>query len=214
MIHTLEVRWFGTPPLPPALHEWFQTLGEVQTTSQTHLYLPAEDPALNVKVRDGQLQIKRQLGGPFRKAFGTQADGHCEQWGKWSFDLAAERSVLWDDDPSNLWVAVQKTRHQLKIPAADQPSLTDALPTTPPALVAAELTTLQVQDTSAWTFCVEAEGPVESLVETLLTAAPQLLNDTPPFSLSPDESYGYVRWLQQLPTVHTRPASEIQIPSL
>lgn len=211
MTLTLEARWFGTPPLPDTLWEWFDTLGSVRTSDQTDLYLPAEDPTFNLKLRDDQLQIKRRLADPFHTSLGPKAAGRCEQWVKWSFDLKEEDPPLWDEDPTALWVRVEKTRHQLTISPEDQPSLTADLPTSPPASIELELTTLATDDETAWTFCLEAEGPVSSLTETLTTAAPLLLNDRLPISLSTDQSFGYVRWLQQLPTTSTRPAPEVLI---
>ena len=212
MRFTLEARWFGPPPLPNALREWFGTLGPVETSTQADLYLPAEDPALNLKMRDDQLQIKRRLAGPLSTSFSEKAGGRCEQWGKWTLDLAGSPSSLWEDDPTDLWVEVQKTRHQLSFGPEDQPALTEALPTTPPSTLDAELTTVETAQDTAWTLCLEAEGPVASLVDTLTAAGPVVLDETLPVSLSTDQSFGYVRWLQQRPTVTTRPAPSVQIP--
>lgn len=213
MTCTLEARWFGTPPLPPAFQKWFSTLGTVETETQTDLYLPAEDPALNLKLRDGQLQIKRRLAGPLRTSFGDQAAGHCEQWVKWSFALQEETSPLWDEDPTDLWVAVQKTRDQISIPPDEQSALSTNLPTTPPATLEAELTTIETAHESAWTFCLETQGPLSSLADTLMIAGPLLVDDTLTITLSDDQSFGYVRWLQELPSVRRRPAPDVQIPS-
>jgi hypothetical protein len=211
MTLTLEARWFGTPPLPDALREWFDTLGSVRTSDQTDLYLPAEDPAFNLKLRDGQLQIKRRLAGPFRTSWGPKAAGRYEQWVKWSFRVDEESPSLSNEEPTDLWVPVKKTRHQLTISPEDQSSLTADLPTSPPASIEAELTTLQADSETAWTFCLEAVGPDGGLVETLRAAAPLLLDDRLPVALSTDQSFGYIRWLHQLPTVSTRPAPEVRI---
>lgn len=211
MIFTLEARWFGTPPLPDALREWFQTLGAVETYTQTDWYLPAEDPALNLKVRDDQVQIKRRLAGPFRTSFSPHAAGRCEQWGKWSFGLQDEAEVG-TQDPTGLWARVEKTRHQISIPADRQSSLTNDLPTSPPVSIELELTALEAGNDSAWTFCLETEGPIDSLRDTLMTAGPLLLNDRLPVALPDDQSFGYVRWLQQLPSTSLRPLSDVQVP--
>ena len=210
MTLTLEARWFGSSPVPPALRQWFDTLGSVETSTQDDLYLRADDPAVNVKLRDDQLQIKRRLAGPFRCAFGPSATAHCEQWVKWRFGPEEERPSLWDEDRTGLWVLVNKTRHQCTIDAEAQSSLTSDLPTSPPASIEAELTTLDVESESAWTFCLEAEGPAPSLRETLTTAAPELLDDRLPVVLSSDQSFGYVQWLQQLPGVSTGPIAGIR----
>lgn len=212
MTFTLEARWFGSAPLPDALQQWFAALGAVETSTQTDLYLPAEDPALNLKMRDGQLQIKRRLAGPLSTAFSDAASGRCEQWGKWTLDLADPPVALRDDDPTDLWVAVEKTRHQLSFAPEEQSALTEHLPTTPPATLEAELTTIEAAADTAWTFCLEAEGPVASLADTLTAAGPVVLDETLPVDLALDHSFGYVRWLQQRPSVTTRPVSSVQIP--
>jgi len=214
MTFTLEARWFGSPPLPNALQEWFNTLGAVETSTQNDLYLPAENPFLNVKLRNDQLQVKRRLAGPFRYSLGPSATARCEQWVKWRFGPEVEPPLLRNDDATDLWVLVKKTRQQCTIGPEAQSSLTVSLPTSPSASIEVELTTLEVNSKSAWTFCVEAEGPVSSLGETLTTAAPLLLDNRLPVGLSDDRSFGYVRWLQQLSGVSTQPAADVQIPRL
>ena len=211
MTYTLEARWFGTPPLPAALRDWFDTLASPKTSTRTDLYLPAADPTLNLKLRGDQVQVKRRLAGPIRTSFGPKAAGCCEQWAKWSFRLSEEESLPGDEEPTDQWIPVEKTRHQFAIPAGDQSALTSTLPTSPPATIEAELTEVEADAATAWTLCVETKGPVSSLVDTLTTAAPLLLDDQLPVSLSTDQSFGYIRWLQQLPAVSTRPAPEVQI---
>jgi hypothetical protein len=211
---TLEARWFGDPPLPDTLMEWFQTLGAVETSTQTDLYLPAEDPTFNLKMRDDQLQIKRRVAGPFRKTLGPWATGACEQWSKWNFDLDEAPDALWDDDPTGLWVSLTKTRRQLTILPGAQSALTNDLPTTPSATINVELTTVEAEGDTAWTFCLETEGPVSSLADTFTTAAPLLLDESLPLTLPAEQSFGYVRWLQQRPGGPTRPTPEVQIPRL
>lgn len=212
MTCTLEARWFGAPPLPDALREWFDTLGPVETSTRRDLYLPAEDPALNLKLRNQQLQIKRRLASPLRTTFSSRAAGRCEQWTKWSFPLQDGGPSLWDRDPTDLWVPVEKTRRQTSIPPERQSSLSGDLPTAPSATIEAELTLAEANGDHQWTFCLEAEGPVPGLTDTLMAAGAELLDGRLPVTLSDDQSYGYVRWLQQLPSVSARPAPEIQIP--
>lgn len=211
MTFTLEARWFGTPPLPEPLKEWLHTLGTVETSAQTDLYLPAQDPSLNLKMRDDQFQIKRRVGGPHRTALGPKATGACEQWVKWRLDLEEAPDALWDDDPTGLWVALKKTRHQLTVPPEAQSALTNDLPITPAATINLELTTVEADGDTAWTFCIETEGPVSSLADTFMTAAPLLLDETLPLTFPVDQSFGYMRWLQQRPGGLTRPAPEIQV---
>jgi len=211
MTVTLEARWFGSSPLPEAVQEWFYTLGTVETSTLTDLYLPAEDPTFNLKMRDDQLQIKRRLAGPVRTSLSSMAAGSCEQWGKWTFDLDNAPDEL-SDDSTGLWVPIEKTRHQLSVPPDAQSALTTDLPTRPSATIDLELTTIEADEDTAWTFCFETEGPVSGLVDTFMAAAPVLLDDRLPIPLPADQSFGYIRWLQQRPGGPTRPAPEIQIP--
>jgi hypothetical protein len=213
MTYTLEARWFGPSPLPTALSDWFHTLGAADTTTQTDLYLPSADPALNVKLRGDQLQIKRRLAGPHELSLGPRAVGRCEEWVKWSFPLS-ETPSLWDADPTDLWVRVEKTRRQCSFAPSAQSDLASDLPTSPSATIDAELTTLEAAGETAWTFCLETTGPTESLLNTLQTAAPHLLDEDLPVPFSADQSFGYVQWFQELPTVSQGPASNALIPDL
>lgn len=212
MSPTLEVRWFENGPPPSGLRHWFEDLEPEPPSTWTDLYLPCEDPGLNLKVRDEKCQIKRRLAGPTRHAFGPAAVGRYEEWIKWSFDLANGPSAPWDDDPTALWTPIEKMRHQRRLDAEAQSALTEALPTTPPATVMIELTTLTTLDQTAWTLCLEAEGPPSILVDTLTTAGTFLFDSELPVSLTADRSFGYVRWLQQLPSVQSGPAPELLIP--
>lgn len=215
MTHTLELRWFFEPPCPPAVRDAFETLGAVETTQQRDLYLPSEDPALNLKLRNGQVQVKRRLAGPFALAVGPEATGCAEHWGKWHLPPADDPSSVADDDPTGLWRPVHKTRHQWAMsPSAQADQLSGhGLPTAPPAMLNAELTTVAAGDAQAWTLCLEAEGPVPALSDTLRTAAPLLFGRLP-LTLSTETSYGYARWLRDQPSVRFRPNPDAVVSGL
>lgn len=212
MSPTLEVRWFENGPLPSRLRDWFEELEPEPPSTWTDVYLPCEEPGLNLKVRDVKMQIKRRLAGPTRQAFSPRAVGRYEEWIKWSFHLADGALALEDPDPTALWTPIEKTRHQRRFDAEAQSALTEALPTTPAATVMIELTSLTTPEETAWTLCLEAEGPPSSLVDTLTTAGTFLFDSDLPVSLIADHSFGYVRWLQQLPSVQSGPAPGLLIP--
>lgn len=211
---TLEVRWFGSQSPSSELRRWIDQLDPDAPSTWSDYYLPSEDSSLNLKVRDDKFQIKRRLAGPKRHTFSAAATGRYEQWTKWSFDLTEVPSHLSkDEDLTALWLPIQKTRHQRTFEPAEQGDLTAELPTTPPATVMTELTILETPDGEAWTLCLEAEGPPDSLLETLVAAGTVLLSADRPVSLSADHSHGYARWIQDLPHVRSGPSSELVLPS-
>lgn len=215
MTHTLELRWFFELPCPPAVRDAFEALGAVETTQQRDLYLPADDPALNLKLRNGQVQIKRRLAGPFALAVGPEAAGCAEHWGKWSLSTTADPPSVADNDSTGLWCPVHKTRHQWSMSPSTQADQLSGhgLPTAPSAALNAELTTVAAGDARAWTLCLEAEGPVPALSDTLRTAAPLLFRRLP-LALSTEDSYGYARWLRDQPSVHLCPPSDAIVSGL
>lgn len=208
MTLSLEARWFCDPPLPSALRNWVEALGPDPSFSWTDYYLPSDDPALNLKLRDNNVQIKRRLVGPFEQTFSPTVSGRSEQWVKWSFSMGNALSFP-DPDPTALWVPVEKTRVRHTFSEAEQATLTDTLPTTPPAKAQLELTEVTAAAETAWTVCLEAEGPASGLRDTLTAIGPALFTDEFPVTLSAEQSYGYARWLQELPPEVGRPASEI-----
>lgn len=213
MILTLETRWFDDTPLPADLYEWFETLGSVDPSHWTDFYLPTSDPALNLKYREGKVQVKHRLAPPIRRSFGPHVTGHCEQWIKWSFPSADGSPHLREIDDTGLWLPVRKTRQRHRFTGDDQQSLSEALPTSPPAAIEIELTEISVDEETAWSLCIEAEGPAESLLDTLTGAGSALFTETFPISLSAQQSFGYVQWLQQLPPEIGHPPPEVLISS-
>lgn len=209
---TLEVRWFEHGAVPPPLRDWFAQFEPEPPSTWTDYYLPSQDAGLNLKVRDEKMQIKRRLAGPTPYTFGPRAAGRREQWIKWSFDLADGSPRAWTDDPTELWIPIEKTRHQHTYEPEAQSALAGALPTTPAATVMIEVTTLKTPDETAWTLCVEAEGPPNGLEKTLTVAGTALLDADLPVPLRANRSFGYVRWLQELPSVESGPAAELLIP--
>lgn len=209
MDFTLEARWFDSDPVPTDLREWTEALGSAEPSSWTDLYLPSSDPGFNLKLREDKVQVKRRLTEPTARSLGPTVTGQCEQWAKWSFPLDTSSS-LWEDDPTGLWVAVEKTRLRQSFEPDAQRSLSDRLPTSPPARVHVELTDVRVKGETAWTFCLETEGPAAGLASTLITLGPLLLDDFPT-ALSAEHSFGYVEWLQRLPTVSLAATTDVRV---
>jgi len=194
MDHTLEVRWFYPGSPSPSLVDWITDLGAEQESTRTDLYLVSDDPAMNVKLREGKVQTKHRLGEPSGITFGEDAYGARERWVKWSFPLNGAHDLL-DEDPTGLWVPVRKERLQLTLDADDQEDLLGDLAEPNPVEAALELTTVSARGDSAWTVCMESEGDPDGLAGTLRQAGDFLLQSLPrPFET--DRSFGYAHWIR------------------
>jgi len=211
MTITLEVRWFGNALPPLSLQDWFGQLDSESHEAWTDFYLISGDPGLNLKARDGKIQVKRRLTGPTACTFGPSASGHYEQWVKWSFDREAEGVGPWGENTTGLWIPVEKTRRQRTFDSEAQSVLASALPMHAAAMVKIELTTFVVSEREAWTLCLETEGPPEGLVDTLSAAGEALFDADFPVTLATDQSSGYVRWLQRHSEVHPRPVPDLLV---
>lgn len=199
MEQTLEVRWFYEGAPPEDVVEWFQTFDPTLEPEREDLYLFSQDPSLNVKLREGMLQLKRQSGRRARTAFSERAVGFREYWQKWSFPLTDNAPDPFTDDPSGLWLPVTKVRMQRAFSGADQTALLDTLIEPTPTTALVELTRVTYSTQTAWTVCIEAQGPTEALSGTLQQMGEHVFREGPFPTLRLPHSYGYVRWLE---TVH------------
>lgn len=194
MDHTLEVRWFypGTPP--SALVDWITDLGATQESVRTDLYLVSDDPAMNVKLREGKVQTKHRLNRPVPCQFSPSVGGHRERWVKWSFGLNGSHDLL-DEDPTGLWVPVHKDRLQLSLEPDEVEDIVGGAIDPETTEAAMELTTVSAEGSSAWSLCIESEGRPAGLSGTLDRAGDVLLQDCP-HPLDDEHSFGYARWIR------------------
>jgi hypothetical protein len=200
MVDTLEVRWFVEGPPPTEVTDWIDGLGAKAESARTDLYLVSDDPAMNVKLREGQVETKHRLGDRHHIQFGDQVTGVRERWVKWSFPTKKQHHDLFDDDPTGLWVPVHKERVQRTIGAEEQEELLDHLIEPTPATAEIELTQVRSDTHRAWTICVEAKGSPDTLPGTLQQIGNYLFSQGAPPSLSADHSFGYARWIHSLTT--------------
>jgi len=199
---TLEVRWFrdGIPPDPAIA--WIRSLGATPESPRTDLYLRSEDPGLNVKYREGKLQMKRRTGAPRLMTISENVSGHREPWIKWSFPMNGQASDLQEESASGLWLPVRKKRLKVELSPSEQLRRLrqrDARIGQPdPVRACAELTIVESNGTTAWSVNIEAEGDPSRQASTLAQIAPSMFADAAAPTLGPDQSYGYAAWLQQL----------------
>lgn len=213
MATTLEVRWFRKSTPPSEVRNWIDTLDPNPLRTWTDVYLPSSDTGLNVKVRDDKLQIKRRTAGPTPHTFTAEITGHLERWTKWSFELADTDTDPRAHEAGRHWIAVRKRRRRCCLTPEDPGPIGDRLQPEWDATVYVELTTLSTESHGAWTLCVEVEGPSETLIDAFAQAGPKLLNANVPIPLPEEDSYGYVRWLENLPDPDADSADSISLPS-
>ena len=198
MDDTLEVRWFveGTPP--SHVVDWVESIGADAETTRTDLYLVSDDPAMNVKLREGKIQTKHRIGDRTTIQFADAVQGVQERWVKWSFPTEEQHHDLFEDDPTGLWVPVHKERLRIEIEPGAQKDLLDNLIESDPAEAKMELTRVRTDSYAAWTICMEAEGKPAALPGTLQQMGNYIFSQGAPPELRADHSFGYARWIQSL----------------
>lgn len=203
MHDTLEVRWFidGTPP--SSVVDWMKSRGADAESARTDLYLVSDDPAMNVKLREGKVQTKHRIGDRTPVEFAETVKGVQERWVKWSFPTVEQHHDLFDDDPTGLWVPVHKERIRLVIDPDEQADRLDHMIESRPAVAKIELTEVRAEGQQAWTICMEAGGRPEALPGTLQQMGRHLFSQGTPPELTREDSYGYARWIQALSEENT-----------
>ena len=192
---TAEVRWFYAGDVPEAADAWFRALpGEPTEEARTDRYLRPTDAALNLKVREGQVEIKRRDAEGDRVPFQKDVVGHVERWRKWSFD-AAERTSA----DGTFWVAVAKTRRKLRYRIGPDGQVIAHRDEAPPANGCdLEVTRIAVGDDRWWSVCLEAFGDEADVRDTLLRTARYVFAIGHPPPLDAAHAMGYAAWLLAL----------------
>jgi hypothetical protein len=211
--NSLEARWFGTGAVPERLDEWIAGLGPTETATRTDLYLAPSHPTFNLKLRGGGgefVELKRRLGGPERRGFGSGVAGHVEQWYKWSFPLA-HATELRTTDRTGLWLPVEKTRTLHAFDGADRGPLDERLATAD-VTAHVELTAVAARSETAWTVGIEVAGRPGALEDALDAVGTAAFGDGFPVDLSPTQSVGYAAWLHRL-AADSRPSADVLVPS-
>ena len=194
---TAEVRWFLPGPVPPDVRAWFDDLGPLveAASPRTDCYVQPTGPGLNVKVREGRLEVKRRDAPGAVREWAAGVAGVVEHWRKWSFALdEAVRAMH-----SAYWQAVRKQRRLRAYRpdgAGGVAEVSDDAESEAGCEV--ELSEIQVDGQTWWSVCFEAFGPEDQLDRLLLdTARHVFAQSMPPTVLVSDHSMGYPAWLLQ-----------------
>ncbi|QDZ40697.1 hypothetical protein FRE64_12490 [Euhalothece natronophila Z-M001] len=183
MLKTLEMRWFKWGEIPLSLRQWFERdcagtwLGTAQTRTDWYLRPIAPCNYLNLKFREGRLEMKWRQQALVKFSLHQQWEGVAEKWIKW---LCEEESLKEFSPEDQVWVAVEKSRQQRQfILSLD-------------SVCNIELTALRVQDQKWWTLGLECTGDLESLHTIALQ-----VSENCPETLTDAEAAAYPHWLWQ-----------------
>ncbi|MDX1613181.1 MAG: hypothetical protein R3300_02660 [Candidatus Promineifilaceae bacterium] len=197
MYPTVEVRWFFRGRLPDQVTSWYRELPGPLSSAETRVdrYLRLDEgEAVGIKLREGNLEIKRRVEAFGKVSFPNRVTGRLEHWRKWSFALGIDTDagdyVAGSDSD---WLAVNKTR-QLRRYLVEGGRLL-ALPVSDVErgceVELAQVTLLQ----SWWSIALEAFGPEGELRQTLESVAERVFATPPPITLTVEASFSYPQWL-------------------
>jgi hypothetical protein len=123
MFKSKEIRWFTHKP-DSILLDWFvaRGLNFDNTEPRTDFYLPLEKNDLNVKLREGKIEIKHRIQSPVQAKLTPKAEGFIEEWIKWSFAADQTDRLSHDIISENKfnWTKTKKTRLGVKLKYSDR----------------------------------------------------------------------------------------------
>ena len=199
MYPTAEVRWFQPGQVPQPVEAWFKEREPSSRAEPVRVdrYLqPTGGGVLNVKLRGGQLEIKRRLATGRQIRFAQEAVGLVERWRKWGFAIreTAEPDSIHVPITSD-WVGVRKVR---LLKTYDLRGGDVVSGRTSAGGCELELTRVEALGQAWWTLALEAFGDEATLLDTLVAVAEEALAAPCPFILRPGESFSYASWLATL----------------
>ena len=195
---TAEVRWFYEGTIPAGVEAWFQRF-ERELYAQpprTDSYLYPTDAALNVKVREGRLEIKRRDTQGTATVFNPRVEGYVERWRKWGFVLASGEAGKVFDATDTLRIDVRKTRwmHSYRFDETGRIRPASVAEVSPSGCEV-ELAHIEAAGQGWWSLCFEAYGDETSLADLLLRTAQYMFAHGDPPALDLGHSVGYAGWL-------------------
>ena len=195
MLTTLEVRWFEPGMPPAAVERWFsvdcpgELLGPPEEREDLYLY-PPEIEALNIKLRQGNLELKwRQAELGTRKFCPTKGtgenaicwEGKIEKWLKWIEPDSMPQNLLSPEVVKGKpWLAVKKVRRQRLYCG-----------------IRCELTQLGISNHSWWSIAFEMTEAGAKGLESFEQVVNRVSETYRGPKLLAAHSYAYPRWLQE-----------------
>lgn len=115
---TKEIRWFFNKP-NSHVEEWFQNynLKFSNNPERADNYLEVDNDEIGIKLRQGDLEIKKRLSQPRARTRLFEMIGYYEQWIKWNFPVdSLNDDILQVTDIKNCdWIQVVKNRLLVQI---------------------------------------------------------------------------------------------------
>jgi hypothetical protein len=198
---TTEVRWFYCGALPTSVERWFERGrgdAKLELPRVDHYLRPRGSDGLNIKVREGRLEIKQRVREGTETQFSENVVGAVEHWQKWGFDLVGTEADSLGPIPSPAWVAVRKERSIRTYALDGRPAPAPPDPVDATVACEWELTRVEVCGEIWWTTALEAFGDETRQREAMLSVAKLVfgLADQPPLRI--EHSRGYSAWLDRL----------------
>jgi hypothetical protein len=199
MFKSKEIRWF-TEKQDRIILEWFESKGLnfENTESRTDFYLPLEKDDLNIKLREGNIEVKHRIRPPEKGRLTASAHGIFEEWIKWSFaaDQTDRLSHEIITERKYSWTETVKTRIGVKIKINNNDSDKYDIVSIKDFISSGcqvEYTKIMIHNKVYYTFAFEWFGnPFPDLSESFLAQIP---GDA---VLKPEVSMGYARFLNSL----------------
>ena len=200
---TAEVRWFFGGSIPAAIARWFcrgSLLDKAAPREDHYLLFPAP-LGLNVKLREGRLEVKSRVGEPGLCTFATDITGNVELWEKRiGGDAAVAEFEKLRSNAPHLWIAVGKER-TLRTFSLEGASIQEAA--AGKVFLAngcnVELTTITVEGAAYWSFGFEAYGEPARVEAHMQKIAGHVFADNhrPPHPFPAANSRSYPEWLER-----------------
>ncbi|MDN3669076.1 hypothetical protein QWY93_07030 [Echinicola jeungdonensis] len=198
MFRSKEIRWFSKEKHPEIV-QWFSSQGLTLegVSSRTDFYLPLPDKHdINVKLREGNIEIKHRLGEREKGKLTSKALGYFEDWVKWSFNAVNNdpltKAII--QDKKYNWIPVHKTRMGMKV-VKGQDGHCQLVPMDqfPPFGCQVEYTRIQVFRKTWFTFGLEWFGEKDLNLDTSLVQ--EILGES---QLEEMDNMGYPEFLSRL----------------
>ena len=190
------LRWFGAEPDQDA--PTLVTREKARTDS--YLLLPNCDSS-GVKQREGKLEVKARVAGPFPIAR-PEAVGRVDRWVKWSFAPSEGIAPALETElsTSGPWREVEKVRYLRRLSFDSGRAVAVAPDERPDSGCTIELTELTVERQAWLTVGFEAFGPPARLLALLDEALGAFFAErgAPPLPLEGRDSMSYPTWIAMM----------------
>ena len=194
MYRTREIRWFFEEK-KENIENWFndQHLSFGTSSERIDHYLVTDNSDMNIKLREGRLEIKQRNCGPRSRTMVDTATGYCEVWTKWSFAVEDNSTLVGDivKDRYQEWIKVAKNRLAVNLIEKDGAIQVRPISEQVDSGCQVELTKILIEGSIWYTFGLEwFGGDDESMVQPIIH---DILNGS---ELNIKQSMGYAGFLK------------------